>query len=38
MGPVGIWAALAVGLACAAVFFVWRFARLTHQLPGATQA
>jgi len=30
IGPVGIWAALAVGLAFAAIFFAWRFARFTR--------
>jgi len=29
-GAVGIWAALAVGLALAAVFLAWRFVRLTR--------
>ena len=38
MGPVGIWAALAVGLAFAAIFFAWRFARLTRRPPGTSPA
>ena len=29
-GAVGIWAALAAGLGCAAIFLTWRFARLTR--------
>jgi len=37
IGPVGIWAALAVGLAFAAIFFAWRFTRFTHRSPDATQ-
>jgi MATE family multidrug resistance protein len=37
VNPVGIWAALAVGLGFAAIFFAWRFARLTRPLPDATQ-
>jgi MATE family multidrug resistance protein len=32
-GAIGIWAALAAGLAFAALFLSWRFARLTRATP-----
>jgi MATE family multidrug resistance protein len=38
VSPVSIWAALAVGLAFAAIFFAGRFARLTYRPPGASPA
>ncbi len=37
-GPVGIWSALAAGLAVAATFLGWRFLRLTRSDPAAPPA
>ncbi len=35
LGPIGIWAGLASGLACAAVLLAWRFHRLTRAVSPA---